>query len=263
MSDTMSAMDSARMPHGAIPDRPQTLHLGGYRVQSTSSERLADRLLDACASGEKSQLFFANTNFVVQCLPLRPALQASSVCVVNDGIGMDLGAWLVHRRRFAANLNGTDFIPYLCARSERPLRFFLLGGRPGIADQAARHLRDTLGQQVVGTCDGYAGYAEAGDELVRRINDSGAQIVLVAFGNPKQEAWILEHCGAVDAPVMCGVGALLDFLSGNARRAPGWMRALHLEWLFRLLLEPRRLLKRYTWDLARFFLICLRAGKRA
>ena len=86
---------------------------------------------------------------------------------------------------------------------------------------------------------------------------------LVAFGNPGQEAWILDHCAACNAPAMFGVGALLDFLSGNARRAPSWMRTLHLEWLFRLCLEPRRLLKRYTWDMIGFFWICLRAGKQS
>ena len=98
--------------------------------------------------------------------------------------------------------------------------------------------------------------------LVDSINASGADVVLVAFGNPAQETWILEHCDACDAPLMFGVGALLDFLSGNARRAPPWVRRLHLEWLYRLACEPRRLLRRYTWDLARFFRICLASGQR-
>ncbi|MGH8026353.1 MAG: WecB/TagA/CpsF family glycosyltransferase [Pseudoxanthomonas sp.] len=240
----------------------QSVWLGGYRMRSITRQRLAEEVLGALDSGHKRQVFFANTNFVVQCRPLRARLQAPSVCVVNDGIGMDLASWLIHRRRFAENLNGTDFIPYLCAQSARPLRFFLLGSRPGVAEQAARHLVEALGQQVVGTCDGYAEYADAGSGLTARINASGAQVVLVAFGNPRQEAWILDHCAASDAPVMFGVGALLDFLSGNARRAPPWMRTLHLEWLFRLLLEPKRLLKRYSWDMMRFFWICLRAGKQ-
>ncbi|HEX7802848.1 MAG TPA: WecB/TagA/CpsF family glycosyltransferase [Pseudoxanthomonas sp.] len=226
-------------------------------------ERLAEDLLEALDSGHKRQVFFANTNFVVQCRPLRARLQASSVYVVNDGIGMDLASLLIHRRRFAENLNGTDFIPYLCTQRARPLRFFLLGSQPGVAVRAARHLVEKLGQQVVGTCDGYAEFAKAGEGLVERINASGAEVVLVAFGNPRQEAWVLDHCAACDAPVMFGVGALLDFLSGNARRAPAWVRTLHLEWLFRLCLEPRRLLKRYSWDMIGFFWICLRAGKQS
>ena len=236
--------------------------VGGYRLHAVTGDALCDELLDAVESGRKRQVFFANTNFVVQCQPLRQRLRAESVRVVNDGIGMDLAAWLVHGRRFAENLNGTDFIPRMATRSRRPLRFFLLGARPGVAERAARHLESALGQEVAGTCDGYDGYARAGDGLVDSINASGADVVLVDFGNPAQETWILEHCDACDAPLMFGVGALLDFLSGNARRAPPWVRRLHLEWLYRLACEPRRLLRRYTWDLARFFRICLASGQR-
>ncbi|WP_368565366.1 WecB/TagA/CpsF family glycosyltransferase [Pseudoxanthomonas sp. UTMC 1351] len=246
-----------------VPDAGQALFLGGYSVYSLPRETLEARVMDACDQRSKLQVFFANTNFIVECRPLIPRLRRPSVCIVNDGIGMDLAALLVHQRRFAENLNGTDFIPYLCGRSWRPLRFFLLGGRAGVAEKAALQLIDGLGQQVVGTCDGYAEFAAAGDNLARQINESHADIVLVAFGNPKQEAWILDHCDAVEAPVMFGVGALLDFLSGSAKRAPEWVRTLHLEWLFRLSREPRRLLKRYSWDLIRFFGICLRAGRRA
>jgi beta-1,4-glucosyltransferase len=246
-----------------VADAEQALVLGGYAVYSLPRETLQARVMDACDQGGKLQVFFANTNFIVECRPLIPRLRRSSVCIVNDGIGMDLAALMVHQRRFAENLNGTDFIPYLCSRSPRPLRFFLLGGRAGVAEKAARKLVDGLGQQVVGTCDGYAEFTAAGDSLAQQINASRADIVLVAFGNPKQEAWILDHCDAVDAPVMFGVGALLDFLSGNAKRAPEWVRTLHLEWLFRLSREPRRLLKRYSLDLIRFFGICLRAGRRA
>ncbi len=258
----MNATDDGRLHADAVSAMPQVTWLGGYRVHSITREYLAEELLEALESGRKRQVFFANTNFVVECQPLRARLQAPSVRVVNDGIGMDLASWLIHGRRFAENLNGTDFIPYLCTQRLRPLRFFLLGSRPGVAMLAARQLVEKLGQQVVGTCDGYAEYAKAGDGLVDRINASGAEVVLVAFGNPRQEGWILDHCAACNAPAMFGVGALLDFLSGNARRAPSWVRALHLEWLFRLSLEPRRLLKRYTWDMIRFFWICLRDGKQ-
>lgn len=246
----------------AVDQAQAPLALGGYRVHSMARETLARELLAACAGGAGRQVFFANTNFVVRCRALRPRLLAPSVRVVNDGIGMDLAALLVHRRRFAENLNGTDFVPYLCARSPRPLRFFLLGSAPGVAERAGRHLAEALGQQVVGTCDGYREFAAAGDGLVARINAARPDIVLVALGNPRQEQWILDHADALQAPLLCGVGALLDFLSGNAVRAPEWVRRLHLEWLYRLIREPRRLLRRYSLDLLVFFGICLRTGPR-
>ncbi|UNU12258.1 WecB/TagA/CpsF family glycosyltransferase [Xanthomonas translucens] len=239
----------------------EVMALGGYPILRTTEAAFADALFQAQAHGEQRLVFFANTNFVVQCQALRARLRAPGVRIVNDGIGMDLGALLVHGRRFAGNLNGTDLIPYLCRHSRRPLRFFLLGGRPGVAQAAAQTLRQTLGQDVVGTCDGYAEFAAAAAALAGRINASGADVVLVAFGNPLQESWILEHAAQLDARLLFGVGALLDFLSGNAQRAPSWVRRLHMEWMYRLLREPRRLLKRYSWDLLVFFGVCLRQGR--
>jgi beta-1,4-glucosyltransferase len=235
--------------------------LGGFPVLSTTQEAFAEELFEALSAGQSRWVFFANTNFVVQCQALRDRMNEPNVRIVNDGLGMDLAAMLVHGRSFAGNLNGTDLIPYLSRQAPRPLKFFLLGGRPGVAVSAAAALR-AMGQNVVGTCDGYDEFAAAGEALVERIDRSGADMVLVAFGNPLQERWILDHARAMRAPLMFGVGALLDFLSGNARRAPNWVRRLRMEWLYRLLNEPRRLFKRYSWDLIVFFRQCLRAGKR-
>jgi len=234
----------------------EVVRLGGFPIQATTQPAFARELFAAMARGEQRLVCFANTNFVVRCQPLRARLQAPPVYIVNDGIGMDLAARWLHGRRFPGNLNGTDLIPYLCRHASRPLRFFLLGGQPGIAEAAARALREQHGQIVVGTCDGYAGMKQAGAGLPQRINDSGAEVLLVALGNPLQEQWMLDHAAALRTPLVFGVGALLDFLSGNARRAPEWVRRAHLEWLYRLLREPRRLLKRYSWDLAVFFRTC-------
>ncbi|MDG2524683.1 WecB/TagA/CpsF family glycosyltransferase [Stenotrophomonas sp. HITSZ_GD] len=234
----------------------EVVRLGGFPVLSTTQAAFANELFAARARGEQRQVFFANTNFIVQCQPLRARFDAPGVRIVNDGIGMDLAARWLHGRRFAGNLNGTDLIPYLCRHASRPLRFFLLGGKPGVAEAAARALREQHGQIVVGVCDGYAGRREAGDALPALIEDSGADVLLVAFGNPLQEQWILDHAPRLRTPLVFGVGALLDFLSGNARRAPQWVRRFHLEWLYRLAHEPRRLLKRYSWDLLVFFRTC-------
>lgn len=237
-----------------------TINLGGFDIVSASAPEVCQALYQACDQRGKLRLFFANTNFVVRCRPLIPRIQSAPVCIVNDGIGLELAARLIHRKGFAENLNGSDLFPRFCGGSQRPLRFFLFGSKPGIAEQAARALAERFGHQVVGTCDGYGEFAAAGPDLAARINASGAEVVLVAFGNPLQEQWILDNSDAIDAPVMMGVGALLDFLSGTAKRAPVWVRRLRMEWLYRLSREPRRLLKRYSIDLLVFFWVCLRAG---
>ncbi|TXD41362.1 WecB/TagA/CpsF family glycosyltransferase [Xanthomonas campestris] len=246
----------------ATPAQGVVIPLGGFPVLSTTQEAFALDLFHALAAHQPRRVFFANTNFIVQCQALRGRMQAPAVRIVNDGIGMDLAARLIHGRRFAGNLNGTDLIPYLCREAAQPLKFFLLGGRPGVGKTAAATLTGSLGQQVVGMCDGYGEFAAAGEGLAERINRSGADVLLVAFGNPLQERWILDHSEALQVPLVFGVGALLDFLSGTAKRAPNWVRRLHMEWMYRLLNEPRRLLKRYSWDLLVFFRTCLRAGKQ-
>ncbi|WDS36308.1 WecB/TagA/CpsF family glycosyltransferase [Pseudoxanthomonas sp.] len=243
-----------------VASQDEVLWLGGYPILRTRLAPFVATLL-ACLEpgGGRRRVFFANTNFVVECRGLREPLQDPSVTIVNDGIGLDLAAMMIHRQRFFENLNGTDLIPSLCRHSSRPLRFFLLGGKPGIGDAAAATLRDSLGQEVVGVCDGYGQMRAEAGRLVETINAARPDVLLVALGNPIQERWLLEHSDQLEAPLAFGVGALLDFLSGNARRAPGWVQRIHMEWAFRLMLEPRRLLKRYSVDLFTFFGVCIRA----
>lgn len=241
-------------------NRDEVLWIAGYPVLRTSPKALTELLLDDLEHETRRTLLFANANFAVQCQDLRPRLVEDDVLIANDGIGMDIAARLVHGCRFEANLNGTDFIPPLLERAHRPV--FLLGGHPGVPERAAERLRCT-GCPVAGICDGYAGTAD--DEgLVEEINACGAQIVLVALGNPLQEQWILEHRERLAAPLLVGVGALLDFLAGEKPRAPQWMRRARLEWLHRLGLEPRRLARRYTVDMLAFLALCLaRRGQGA
>ncbi|MBT9252262.1 MAG: WecB/TagA/CpsF family glycosyltransferase [Brockia lithotrophica] len=93
--------------------------------------------------------------------------------------------------------------------------------------------------------------AQEEEEVVRSIRESGAKILFVGLGCPKQERWMANHKGKIDA-VMVGVGAAFDFHAGRVRQAPPWMQRIGLEWLFRLLMEPRRLWKRYVKHNPRF-----------
>ncbi|WP_411699812.1 WecB/TagA/CpsF family glycosyltransferase [Conyzicola sp.] len=238
-------------------DIDDALVISRFDVLSTTPDRLAGRLLEAVDERRRVALFFANTNFVVQCRFLLEAPGEVETVIVNDGLGMDVAAMLVHRRRFAHNLNGTDFTPFLFERAGRPLRVFLLGARPEILERAVEHARTTLGQNVVGSSDGFEGAADSA-ALGRRINAARPDVVLVAMGNPLQERWIVEHAPHLDASLFIGVGALFDFWAGGKSRAPDAFRRLRIEWLYRLGLEPRRLARRYTIDIAVFLRQCLR-----
>jgi beta-1,4-glucosyltransferase len=233
----------------------ETLALAGYPVFSTTSEDLCDVLQARLEAYRKTVLVFANTNFVLQCQPIRGWLNGDDVIIVNDGIGMDIASLLQHGKRYKDNLNGTDFMPLLLKTFTQSHKLFLLGGKPGVAQKAGDAIEEQTGQRVVGCADGYS--SADTHALCERINASGADIVLVAMGNPIQEEWIRLHMGALNARLFVSVGALFDFLSGGAQRAPRWVQKIRFEWLYRLGREPRRLAQRYTLDLARFLFLCV------
>lgn len=231
------------------------IRLGGFPVRKTTAAELAADLLARMRRGTQAVLFFANTNFVVQCGALRDRMDAEGILIVNDGVGMDIAARLLHSDRFAENLNGTDFMPFLFRRADAPLRVFMLGGTPAVLWQAARYVTLQLGQVVVGTCDGYDG-VRRNPRLVETINEARPDVVLVAMGNPIQEKWILDHRQYLNAGILAGVGALFDFWAGDKPRAPIFVQRMRLEWLYRLCLEPRRLARRYTVDIVKFLRLC-------
>ena len=234
-------------------------NLAGYPLVCCNQAQLKSLLFDRIGEGKKSLVFFANSNFVVKCLGFRQAFQAEDVIVLNDGIAVEAANWMINGDHFVTNMNGTDLVPYLLLNAPRPFRIFLYGSRPDVVAQAAK-VYAQMGHNVVGFRDGFS----CEDREVRAaIEYSEAELVLVALGNPIQEQWILRNARDLTALTFIGVGALFDFASGTAIRAPNWMRRAHLEWLFRLLREPKRLARRYSVDMLRFFAICWRDRKVA
>ncbi|HZD37356.1 MAG TPA: WecB/TagA/CpsF family glycosyltransferase [Actinomycetes bacterium] len=144
----------------------------------------------------------------------------------------------------------------MLARRRFPV--FLLGGRPQVVEAAARRLRRRRpGLEIAGTQHGYFDAAE--DRLVlQRVNDSRARVLLVGLGNPKQEKWVWEHLGDLRPNAILTCGGLYDWVSGRKRRAPAWLHRIGLEWLWRLLIEPRRLFRRYVVGNPQF---CLRLAR--
>lgn len=234
--------------------------LGGFRILGTTTSGLLALLAGRRAEGRVTELMFANTNFVMSCHPLATSLHGPETMIVNDGIGIDLASWLVHRHFFPENLNGTDFTPRLLQSLDRPTRIFLFGARPAAVHETARIWSRLPNVEVVGAVDGYEGASNA-DVLLERLRRAAPDILLIALGDPRQAQWIVSQRGRHGVPLVVSVGALFDFTSGGVVRAPRWAQRLRIEWVFRLLHEPRRLAKRYSIDLARFFLHCRRTAR--
>lgn len=175
----------------------------------------------------------------------REVLRGADI-VLNDGAGLAI-AGRIFGRPFPENLNGSDFNPAIleeAAAHRWPV--FFLGAKPGVADEAAARLTSRIpGLLVVGTRDGYFAPSESG-AVAAEIAATGTGVLMVAMGNPLQEMWLNRHLEATGARLGVGVGAFLDFTAGVVPRAPAWMNRLGIEWLYRLLLEPRRMWRRYV-----------------
>ncbi|AWN35511.1 WecB/TagA/CpsF family glycosyltransferase [Methylobacterium radiodurans] len=228
-------------------------------IRDLSRAAAFEQLRAAMNQGQQVALGFCNANMLLKALcSASYASTLKNLVLLSDGIGLDLCSLLFRGRFFRENLNGTDFVPALLGGDARGRTLFLLGAKPGIAEAAARKLALLYPQhRVVGTRHGYFAPAET-DAVIAEINAAAPDILLVALGNPDQETFIAEHAHRIDARLLMGVGALIDYTAGAAVRAPAPVRFLRLEWLYRLLREPRRLGRRYTIEAALFLSLIVR-----
>ena len=171
-----------------------------------------------------------------------PALRAlvnGADLVLPDGIGILYGAKLLGTplRQWLPGIEFAQALMAAMARGEGTL--FLLGAKPGVAEEAARRLERTYpGLKIAGTHDGYF---QEDAPVAEAIRQSGAAVVFVCLGAPKQEKWIAQWGPATGAHLLVGLGGCLDVFSGSVKRAPRVFQRLGLEWLHRLMKDPRRI----------------------
>lgn len=266
MPASLSLAASAAASAAPAPTSVATRDIGGVAIAVLDREAALALVGEALIAGRHLKLAFCNAhlvNLVAHDEDLRRRL--AGFLVLADGIGVDIGARLLHGSAFPANLNGTDFTPALLAACARPLRVALFGGRPGVAGKAAARLAREFPRhrfQVAG--DGFIGERER-PAMLDALAADPPDLLLVALGNPLQEDFIAGQVEARHAHVAAGVGALFDFLAGEVARAPQTVRALRLEWAYRLWLEPGRLWRRYVLGNPVFLLRMLRlklSGRR-
>ncbi|HDR8325002.1 TPA: WecB/TagA/CpsF family glycosyltransferase, partial [Bacillus cereus] len=221
--------------------------IGDIKVTVTDEVHVFNYLGERIENKIKSKVFFLNAHCfnVAQTDSMYKENLNSADVVLNDGIGIDIAAKLFGFQ-FHQNMNGTDFTPNLLRYAEeKGYTVYLLGGKPGVAEEAGKNLTNDLKNlQIIGVKDGYFFSNES--DVLQDINQKKPDILIVGLGVPLQENWISEKISQLDVNVVVGVGAFLDFYSKRVTRAPKWMRNCKLEWLFRLLIEPRRLFKRYV-----------------
>ncbi len=240
------------------------VRLFGMNVDSITMAETVDTVRAWCAARRGAACRFVVTPNVDHAVmyqtndALRSAYAAASL-VLADGAPVVVAARLL-RRALPERVPGSDLAPALFDRvaaeceagSGGPLRVFLLGAGPCVAERAASNIVQRWpGVEVVGTLSPPLGFEHDGAENERILACLAAarpDVLLVGLGAPKQELWVHAHAERMAAKVALCIGATIDFLAGEKRRAPRWMRRVGLEWLHRLLTEPRRLAKRYLKD---------------
>ncbi len=246
----------AKMSALAPPIAP--VDLLGVPVHPLTLAEAVAHLAEAIARRRPTTVVSLNGALLMRVLrdpQVRDAVRGATL-VIPDGIGVLLAARILGvpvRRRVA----GVDLAETLCAAvAPRRGRVFLLGAAPGVADAAAAQLQQRCpGLEVAGTAHGFFP-PEDEPALLARIRRAAPDILLVAFGAPRQEDWMRRYGASLSVPVTMGVGGTLDVLAGRTGRAPRWVQAAGLEWLYRMVRQPWR------WSVVKtippLFLIALR-----
>jgi N-acetylglucosaminyldiphosphoundecaprenol N-acetyl-beta-D-mannosaminyltransferase len=240
------------MPKGNLVE---TLALLGVPISNVTMDEAIDYIDASIRRGGFHQYATANADFLRNAIKDPQMQQILFACdlVVPDGMPLLWVSRLLNcplRDRVC----GVDMVPRLAElAARRGYRIFLLGAKESVSRIAAENLRKTYPDlEICGRYCPPTGPIEQMDheQILRRIDAARPDILLVAFGNPKQEKWIAMHRDRLAVPACIGIGGTLDFISGAIPRAPEWMRGVGLEWFYRCLQEPLRLTKRYVSDAA-------------
>jgi len=246
----------------SVSDSAPSFSVLGVRVHAVQIPDVIRRF-EAWIQEKRASRFVAvcNVHMVIEAQndPCFMEMLNSSELTVPDGKPL---TWLgrYHGFDLRRRVYGPDlFQDFLATTHTRGYRHFFYGGHPAVAGQMVLNINHRFpGTEIAGFYSPPFRALTAQEDLdvVRLINQSHADILWVGLGCPKQEIWMYEHRGCLEVPVMVGVGQAFNIVAGNLKQAPPWMREHGLEWLFRLLLEPRRLWKRYLVYNTRF-LYCI------
>lgn len=231
--------------------------LFGFELDAISMSEAVEQIYGWVASGERSCRFVVTPNvdhavLFQQHAGLRRAYANASL-VLADGMPVVVAARLLGRA-LPGRVAGSDLAPALFDAAERHggLRVYLLGAAPGVARRAAANIAARWPSvRVVGTYSPPIGFErdrQENEKILAKIAAAKPDVLIVGLGAPKQELWVDAHRDGIEASAALCIGATIDFLAGEKRRAPRWMCRVGLEWLHRVASEPRRLLRRYARD---------------
>lgn len=235
----------------------------GVRVNHLTINGTSESIREAIIKNSKQYICCMALHSIMECQYNQDLIQVFNNSSLNTPDGMGV----VFLLKFFGYKNvervyGPDLLLELCKISNlTAYKHYFLGSTPSVLEKLKNQLIVTFPYlNIVGTNSPPFRPLTADEDsrLCKEISDQKPDILWVGLGSPKQEVWMYEHQGKIDVPVMIGVGAAFDFLSGNKPQAPRWIQRSGFEWLFRLLSEPRRLWKRYLLGYPKFIYLLVK-----
>jgi N-acetylglucosaminyldiphosphoundecaprenol N-acetyl-beta-D-mannosaminyltransferase len=253
----LNPASAGRQVLGDLPRRLKRITILGVPICVTNMRDTVDAIGSFIADRRARYVCACDVHSVMRAHddPRHMATLSAADLLLPDGVPL---VWVARMRgeRDAQRVCGPDLMHALCERSvSEGWRHYFLGGAEGTAAKLGQKLTEKYpGLTVVGSdCAAFGTHVDQEvDAAIARIRPAGPHIVWIGLGCPKQERWMYQHCAKLDGMVLIGVGAAFDFNSGQVRRAPLWMQSRGLEWLHRLLSDPRRLWHRYLILAPRF-----------
>lgn len=223
-------------------------------VNNLNMTEVIDTIEEMITQNKKSYVVAVNVDVIMKIendSELKKVVNDADIVLVDGQPLVWISKW--YKRPVKAKVSGSDLIPKLCnVAAKKKYTIFIIGGKEGIAEKAKLNLeKSNPGIQVVGTYSPPFGFEKDEEELKqinKMITEVHPNILIACFGCPKQEKWIYNNYHKYDATVSICAGATVDFLAGNIKRAPRWMSDIGLEWLYRLIQDPKRLVRRYFID---------------
>lgn len=228
----------------------------GLPIAVTTAREAAECIVDNAMLGRRGYVCAANVHMCMEAADDREFLEVvrNAALVVPDG--KPLYWWMkAFGEKYAQQVRGPDLFRVLCGEaSKRDVAIGLYGGSPDVVRKLEVFLKLKFPSLhiAVAISPPYRDLTPAEEaQFISQINSSGASILFVGLGCPKQEKWMAKNTKTI-SPIMIGVGAAFDFYAGTKKSAPDWMKGAGLEWLHRLISEPKRLWKRYLWNNPRY-----------
>ncbi len=215
----------------------------GVNVSITSYENLKDSIVADIKNSKKSFIVAINPEKILKARKdekLKKLLN-NATYQIPDGVGI-IYASKIKKGKIKSRITGIDCMDMLCnLANDKGYKVFLYGAKEETIKLAKSKLEEKYQNiKIVGYINGYE---KDNDKIIKAINKSHADIIFVALGSPKQENWITSNMDKIDALIFQGVGGSFDVISGNIKRAPIWMQKAGLEWLYRLIKEPKRIFR--------------------